>query len=57
MEPSSMKAAFIVLASRGSDGFWMTTLTGRPYSPAKSKSRWSWAGTAMTMPVPYSIST
>ena len=30
----------------------MTTLTGRPYLRANSKSRWSWAGTPMTAPVP-----
>ena len=30
----------------------MTTLMGRSYFLAKSKSRWSWAGTPMTAPVP-----
>ena len=30
----------------------MTTLIGRPYFLAKAKSRSSWAGTAMTAPVP-----
>ncbi len=30
---------------------------GRPYFWANSKSRWSCAGTPMTAPVPYSIST
>ena len=35
----------------------MTTRIGRSYLRANSKSRWSWAGTAMTAPVPYSIST
>ncbi len=39
-----------------SSGGWMTTLIGRPYSFANSKSRWSCAGTAITAPVPYSIS-
>ena len=31
--------------------------TGRPWRRANSQSRWSWAGTDMTAPVPYSIST
>ena len=29
-----------------------TTRTGRPNARAKSRSRWSWAGTAMIAPVP-----
>jgi hypothetical protein len=29
-----------------------TTRTGRPNFRAKSRSRWSWAGTAMIAPVP-----
>ena len=32
-------------------------MTGMPYLRQNSKSRWSWAGTAMIAPVPYSIST
>ena len=35
----------------------MTTFTGIPYLRANSRSRWSCAGTAMTAPVPYSITT
>jgi hypothetical protein len=34
-----------------------TCWIGSPNLVAKSKSRWSCAGTAMTAPVPYSIST
>ena len=36
---------------------WMTTRIGRPCSVANSKSRWSCAGTPITAPVPYSMST
>ena len=35
----------------------MVTMTGRPNSRANSKSLWSWAGTAMMAPVPYSART
>ncbi len=35
----------------------MTVRTGSPYFRANSKSRWSWAGTLITAPVPYSAST
>src|SRR5271168_2013752 len=34
-----------------------TTGFGKLYFVANSKSRWSWAGTAMMAPVPYSIRT
>ena len=43
--------------SRFFSGFWITTRMGKPYFFANSKSRWSWAGTDMIAPVPYSIST
>ena len=35
----------------------MTTLRGSPYLFANSKSLWSWAGTHMIAPVPYSMRT
>jgi len=42
---------------RASPPGWITTRMGSPYFLAKSKSRWSWAGTAMMAPVPYSMRT
>jgi hypothetical protein len=35
----------------------MTTRIGSAYLRANSKSRWSWAGTLITAPVPYPAST
>ena len=57
MVPTSVKAADMVAGSRISPSGWMTTLMGISYFRANSKSRWSWAGTAMTAPVPYSMRT
>ncbi len=56
--PSPAQASVIVAASSAvpSSG-WTTTRTSIPYCRAKSRSRWSWAGTAMIAPVPYSIRT
>ena len=50
--PSAVKAASMLAGSRTWPSGLMTTLTGRPYLRANSKSRWSWAGTPMTAPVP-----
>lgn len=35
----------------------ITVFIGRPYLIANSKSLWSWAGTLIIAPVPYSINT
>jgi hypothetical protein len=43
--------------SRSPFAGWITTRIGSPYFLANSKSRWSWAGTLITAPVPYSART
>ena len=48
--PASTQASLSGCPSQS--GGEMTTLMGSPYFPAKAKSRVSWAGTAMTAPVP-----
>ena len=55
--PSWSCASVIVAGSRCSPSGWTTTRIGRSWARANSKSRWSWAGTPITAPVPYSIST
>ena len=55
--PSPSNAAAIVAGSSSPSGGFTTTAIGSPYFFANSKSRWSCAGTAITAPVPYSIST
>ena len=47
--PSSAVASPV---SRGSVSEATTIRTGRSNARAKSRSRWSWAGTAMIAPVP-----
>ena len=44
-------------SSAGPSAGSTTRRMGSSNAVAKSKSRWSWAGTAMIAPVPYSIST
>ena len=41
----------------GPSGPTITSTSSRSYCLANSKSRWSWVGTAITAPVPYSMST
>ena len=55
--PSWSYASVIVAASRCSPSGCTTTRIGTPWARANSKSRWSCAGTPITAPVPYSIST
>ena len=55
--PSSSYAAVRLSALSSCPGGWITTWMGKSYFWANSKSRWSWAGTAITAPVPYSMST
>jgi hypothetical protein len=58
--PSSTKASDIssTLSTRpSSGGGWITTRMGISKRLANSKSRWSWAGTLMTAPVPYPANT
>ena len=56
--PGTVDATSIVSPDSGASPVgWITTLTGRSYLRANSKSRWSWAGTAMIAPVPYSART
>jgi hypothetical protein len=52
--PSSVKAASAVVASISGvpSAGAMTGTIASPYSFANSKSRWSWAGTLITAPVP-----
>ena len=50
--PGPSCAAVIAAGSSASPSGCTTTATGRPYVRANSKSRWSWAGTAITAPVP-----
>ena len=50
--PSSVKAASSDSGSSRSPRPAGSRLTGSPYLRANSKSRWSWAGTLITAPVP-----
>ncbi len=52
MTPGPVYASVMVSASSPPSGGWTTTRTGRPFARAKSRSRWSCAGTPMTAPVP-----
>ena len=56
MTPASTYASTMWSTTSGSPAGWMTTRMGISYFFANSKSRWSWAGTAITAPVPYSRS-
>ena len=53
IDPLAITASLMVAPSSGSrSGGWITGRTVRPNERAKSKSRSSWAGTAMMAPVP-----
>ncbi len=57
---SRMQVPLLVMVAPsigGASSGCTTTRTSNPYLRANSKSRWSWAGTAIMAPVPYVIST